>query len=431
VKPITYALAGLILGIAIGSLISRRSPSIAPNKTASSILDASRSPGNSGTHSERLNALLAEDDQVKLHQYAQQVPPSSFEEALDTIRVSMRRLTPPEEVAAFKAILIRYAASSPEEALAYVKSLKLPDIKIHGFDAVLTGWAEANLDAATAFITDPTSDAAISGSRFRGAAIRAVAEVVGRQDYQKAIDWALALPESMSKTAHREITRMMVLSEPALAADFVEKAPLKDRDWLSGKVAWEWGKRDPQASLAWVEGFSAPEYQDKHIRHVIAGWAETAPLDAGRYLAERSSVDDEMIKTLVREWSYHDTPSAAAWAISSPGALRGHAVDELMKQWTDTQPEEASNWLANQQDGSVKDRGIVSLARTISSTDLGAAVGWVVSISDPTTRRQQLLRYAPRWAAKDRSATSEWVRSTTLSEDVRQVMEVVLGQSSD
>jgi len=118
VKPITYALAGLILGIAIGSLISRRSPSIAPNKTASSILDLSRSPGNSGTHSERLNALLAEDDQVKLHQYAQQVPPSSFEEALDTIRVSMRRLTPPEEVAAFKAILIRYAASSPEEALA-------------------------------------------------------------------------------------------------------------------------------------------------------------------------------------------------------------------------------------------------------------------------------------------------------------------------
>ncbi len=94
---------------------------------------------------------------------------------------------------------------------------------------------------------------------------------MGREDFNKAIDWALALPESMSKMAHREITRLMVLTEPALAAEFVEEAPLSDRELLTGKVAWEWGKRDPMASLEWLEEFAGPDYLVEGINHVIAG----------------------------------------------------------------------------------------------------------------------------------------------------------------
>lgn len=111
------------------------------------------------------------------------------------------------------------------------------------------------------------------------------------------------------------------------------------------------------------------------------------PLDSLRLAAELPAGDAQaaVFREAGSRWSEHDAPTASQWlAAQSAGPLRDAFLGEFVRGTFDTEPE--------------------------------AALTWAVEISDEGKRGRRLAELFPRWQQRDSAAASAWLSRQNLSD---------------
>lgn len=411
----------LAIGIFIGRMTGKGESSTEgsrPTNGLNSILSKPSTTANSPPTNVSLavSELLEIPDSTRrvdgLLGYIKSLDSGQIEEALNALMDRIgREDDSPEQMTIFKALLSRYAETSPKKAIAYVKSLMMPETQLHGLRGIFSTWALTNLDEATEFITDISNDVSIMGLDFHEAAIQAIAKVVAHKGSDQAIAWAKGLPATSAQFGFRHLAVTIAATNPEAAARIAEAAPESDSGWLANKVAYIWAREDPRAAVAWVDSFARPQDRQEAVRYAVAGWGMIDPEGAAKYLDRAPDVPGEWVATLVREWAYSDPLAAGEWT-NSLERNKEAAVGELIRKWIPNDPEAASAWLAEQPAGPAKDSGIEHLIRVIGQTDQEAAMEWLLTISNPDLRTVKLGAMVNYWNGINPATLQEWLNNT-------------------
>ena len=374
----------------------------------------------SGKGAERIQSLL---------NIAESLSPEDFREALGDIRYAMNHSTPAEEVTAFKAILRRYAVESPHEAIAYVQSLSFENIKEDGFEAIFESWAASDIDAATAYMSNPSSDVSVMGERFQHAMIKAVARQMSHTAPGQTADWLAKLPDSAAGTAYSYAAKELALFDGEMAAEIGGSAPEIHLPWITRHVALNWAREDPTAAIDWVRSkLPAGSDQDESVRYALSGWGKLDPKAAAEFVTQNPDSPASHYETVVREWAYRQPEAASGWVQQLPPEDQTTPTGELVGRWVQRDPEAASGWLVSMPDGSAKDEGIRQLTNVLVDSDPEGAATWAASTSEPSQRLSQMSRMLKTWSHQESANAAAWLETVSLPPEEKQQLEGVLSQ---
>jgi len=277
-------------------------------------------------------------------------------------------------------LLSNLAGENPREAAALAMA--------HGdaFEAVLTTWANRDLSQAIAWLEElPEGDAR------RRATISLSSEAI-RTDPRSALRLAAGLP------------------------------PSTEREDLLNRATSEWVNIAPAEALAWVQQIDDPSTRSQLLAVAATALGEQDSAAAAQLALtsiEPGRAQNDAVVAIVQRWAQHDAASAAAWVAQFPvGELRDAAIENLVKLWPSST--EAANWLKGLPSGSGRDAGLRAYAEQIAPLHPGEAADWAAGITNPQMQASQLERIVRNWMNSDSATASRWVRSASLTPNIRQ-----------
>ncbi len=234
-------------------------------------------------------------------------------------------------------------------------------------------------------------------------------------------------------------------------AEWLKTASAENRDALP-MVVREWGRQDSRAAMAFVETL-APEERPGFLTSIFTAGvnrggigsdaatvlgavpaafraevlsadleARVRPDGEGWFRAEAfaEAVNRMGIVTLTpraatnlcRRWAESDPLSAIALATRQTGGeTQQSAVAGAMESWAKADSWGASQWLAAQPAGAMRDAGVAALARTIDDEEPDSAWRWAATIADPARREEAMAETLPAWGKADRTAAEAALES--------------------
>lgn len=301
---------------------------------------------------------------------------------------------------------------------------------------VMVKWAETNPEAAKTFLSAQLA----SGAAAPGLSdsVRNVAKVLAKNGHAAAvIEWAAAFPDRERAAATSAALGQMADDDPRAAAEWLGK--LKDLPELN------------TSNLRLNAGNLAAE--------VAASLARTAPSEALAWAAEQTgAMREKGLDGALKDWAARDFDSALTAVRSLNGEARttglsvllGQAQPErlsevaglietqpdtperiaasaqVMSAWTRHSPEQASEWMARQPPGEIRDSAITAFVRWADVRDPEAGLLWAGSMSDPSKRMDAITHIIQQLGPKAPEAVQPWLLNNgqSLSEAERgQVLE--------
>ena len=305
-------------------------------------------------------------------------------------------------------LLTRWGQEDPDAAFA---SLNKMDYRKSGGDAssVLSSLAAVDPKRAVEWLNDP--DNAMKHRPGMGHILSGtIAKEWARQDPEAAFEWATGLPKEQRVGAYTGVLGTMAASDPVRASTLaLELEPGRERGMVVGQVAKAWAKQSPGEALAWAETF---EGRERHhvVGQAIEAWTRDAPVEAASYV-EQLEVDESGGQTarVAANWAQQSPSEAAEWLSTRPeGKGKEGGMGRVMWQWTTTDPAEASTWLAEQPAGQSRDIGAAALSKAAFDNDPEGAVSWASTIADDKMRSQMINRGLSEWVERDTNAAQAW-----------------------
>lgn len=186
---------------------------------------------------------------------------------------------------AYGYLLGRYAKSSGEDALLFLRSSELNKMSQASFQSyVYSAWAEVDSEVAFEhFINSPDSQK----GRFKSMVLMGMLNVIAEQDLDLAIDKLTILNERGQETS------MAVMG---LSANFTESYQYQD---LMTKLS----------SLG----------DDRLIRDTVTMWGSKQPSEAAQWLNDTANIDNkpQLAERVLSSWAMTDFEQAADWYVSS------------------------------------------------------------------------------------------------------------------
>ena len=145
-------------------------------------------------------------------------------------------------------------------------------------------------------------------------------------------------------------------------------------------AAVRWGLADPAAAVAWASDMQDPRQQQRLLASVHVGHANVDPVAAAAALLDQ--VED---------------PEVALPAIGS-----------IVRVWANQEPEEAARWVAGFPPGPEQSLGLAQLLAVWGPVDSGAADEWIMTLADPSAKREagEILRRVRSESAGNAGAES-------------------------
>lgn len=201
---------------------------------------------------------------------------------------------------------------------------------------------------------DPVSAAewaaGLPAGEHRRTALESVAIQWADEDLPKAAAWALEMPDGAVRNDLLQcISAEAVRTDPVEALRLAAELPeCPESDETIRRAAMEWASRDATGAIGWAETIS-----DETLRHTVlaagfVAWSETEPANAATRALEALPAGrllEDTLVSIVQRWAQTDARSTAAWVERFPdGPLRAAAVENLLGQWRQSDPDAARNW---------------------------------------------------------------------------------------
>jgi hypothetical protein len=220
-------------------------------------------------------------------------------------------------------------------------------------------------------------------------------------------------------TAWAAIVHVMAESDPSAASLLALQLPAgSGRTHVCAETAAAWSRTDPAAALAWAETLS-PDERRLAQSSCISTIAATNPVTAAAAVLQKGA-DSELphrMAALMGVWARNDAAGAAQWAEKLPvnSPAQSIAMQQLVYHWTDIEPEQASEWLQKQAEGSARDEAAASLSIRVTASDPEAAAVWASSINNPERRAAELRRTLLAWLKTDNPSAQHWMEAEGLA----------------
>jgi hypothetical protein len=286
-------------------------------------------------------------------------------------------------------------------------------------------WAGHDLPAAMAYFDKNLGS--LPPDKQREAAQGLAREFV-KKDPAGAFAWIKGLPkENQAQVAHGAFQTLSHTDSEAALRFLVTEKELPNRDEFAEQMAKGWAATKPEEALAWAKGLPedlSPRAVQGAMEHLAEKNFEVA-LKEVAVLAPAQQ--DGALKALADNLT---DPSRVAGVVplieqSPEGDGRAEAARAALNQWTKTDAEAASAWVAAQPDGPTRDASIQGFgaAAVASKKDPEAGLEWTATMSNPKLREQWLGNNLRNWAGYDSEAARAWVQSSPrLSDADREVL---------
>ena len=261
--------------------------------------------------------------------------------------------------------------------------------------AVMSGWAEADPQAAVAWATE-------NGSTERGRNTMLFSALQGwaNTDIEGAINYAMTQTTETTGDSGRGgrgggmenfLINRYVNDNPQAAAQWALSQPDPGvRNDAVGSIARSLANDSPEEAAQWAESISDPVAKAEALQGTASGWARENPQAA-------------------LDWAFN---------IEDPDTSN-EAVESALSTWVRADPFSASDYVINMDAGTDKDHAAATLSSNMVRQDPEMAALWAESISDPQLQTETATRAVNRWMQQDPTAATEWIESSSLAEDTK------------
>ncbi len=153
---------------------------------------------------------------------------------------------------------------------------------------------------------------------------------------------------------------------------------------------------DPAGALRLAAAAGDLPHNEPLSQMIYRQWSETDPMAAAAAAAQDTSGGDgwhSPLSQVLRTWSDQDPQAALNYTLSlSDGATQARSVADIVRRWSDQNASAAAGWINTMPAGSARDAAAAAFASSVASTDVPTAVGWAQSISDDQARTSALQR---------------------------------------
>jgi hypothetical protein len=366
--------------------------------------------------------------------------------------------------AAWEAVIMAYAANSPQHALALAEQIRLLWLMTNDIaEAIFAQWVRLDPQTAAAHV------AALPKGYFRSSSLSVVAAQWAETDPVRALSWAESLPDRLPDVersfgllptpigADRSNVTQRILGtwivrdpgeaikwisqieddtrrlsavadasyfnterghDPAVAVQLLNLLPqgeLRDRAYIS--IASRFCSINPTAAINLLS-----EEKDQGARNTII-WRLASDLKGENLLAvlNQSSV---VSLEKIRRWT--DPETAVAWASRQSGNEK--VLPRIAGAWLAKDPERATEFI-NQFSSPMKDTALSSgIDATLSgganspqewSERFERASRWIPEIVDPITRQEAYRNLGEWWMEIDAETARKWIDSIPISGDLK------------
>jgi hypothetical protein len=295
--------------------------------------------------------------------------------------------------------LLKWAATNPQAALEYVCNHYDPRHRNAFLSSILTEWAHRDGRAALDWTTknlphDFTQyDAVLSavGKDDPDTAWRYAGELAAKEDRANA--------QSIYVSALRGIVYSGNFTQASALIANLQTLPAGGKYDLSSFLAGQWGLYNPAQA---------------------AQWASTLPDDG-------SLNRGQTLVSLGVAWAQSDPQAAADFAIRlQPGVARQNMLATSLGSWAADHPDQAAQWLNENQGNPDLNLVVRSLASssTMIDTNPQEAIDWANTIKgDNPVRIQALTIIMNRWMGNDPASVENYLNtSTDLSPETIQII---------
>ncbi len=283
---------------------------------------------------------------------------------------------------------------------------------------IADGWGEADPAAAALWFSENTSGV------IREDAIYEILESWGRKSPDNALAWAESLDEYTRSMVMDSLADGWASHDPEGAAKAATKLLEYDfGDEFVMRVAGQWATESPTGAAAWAGTLENTDA--RAIAHLEIGtsWAQDDPAKATSWIESLSSDDDKLYASLgvAMGWAEHDPGNALKWAVTSVQTpeTRQRIIEDVMLDWSSSDPAAAADWLNAQPKGPQNDEVLATFSSAIIDVDPESAVTWASTISDAAKRDESVAMLLEEWIAMDGDNARQWVAASNLSADLK------------
>ncbi len=251
-----------------------------------------------------------------------------------------------------------------------------------------------------------------------------------RQDLIAAEQWLQTQPAGeIRRKSLAQFVRAAVAQDPALAARYLaSEASPEDRVEVGGFLAAHWGRLDPIAASAWVEGLPAGPARDRALSQLLNAEAETDPAGTiQKVLQLPASVQKNALGTVFRAWQERDPDAAIAWLEQQPISTLSEAISrDTMESLAERDPRSAARLLLSLPSQNRQVAWIDNIVMRWAISDMPGAVEFASGLPDGTVKNRALTSVAKSWSVSDPKAALEFFVSQPDGEARRDILDNVV-----
>lgn len=160
------------------------------------------------------------------------------------------------------------------------------------------------------------------------------------------------------------------------------------------------------------EEWARPGANPKAVQGILGQWAQTDPEAAIAWASAlpRGEVRAGALKTTINSWAKKDGPSAASFAETLPiGKERQQAVASAAGGWASSNPDMAISWANQLADLPSREAALQQIALVLLESSIPRAAEVAVSLPAGEVKRDLMSEVTRRWASEDLSMAREWM----------------------
>jgi len=197
-------------------------------------------------------------------------------------------------------------------------------------------------------------------------------------------------------------------------------APGMQRDAVLNAIIGSWAGQDPKGFLAEAGGITGPRMKEQGTDAALKAWAAQNPADALQWIKDNpgsapTSTLQARYLAAFAGYAAADPQGAFAAANALGGTtpadqrLKNQAMQTIMSSLTDQGKFTDATTLAGQlPDGNLKNQALASIAGNWAQSNPADASAWVAGMTDPQLRSALGGQVAGQWAATDPAAAANW-----------------------
>jgi hypothetical protein len=236
------------------------------------------------------------------------------------------------------------------------------------------------------------------------------------------------------------------LDETQIRAALVEleKTHLRERDDITALLMARWGRLNPRAAIDFAKSIKVPRDREVALRAAMKGWAEKDIAAAKEWaLTLDRPLKDPALRGVIETMADSDPKAAFGMMQDIDQNWYDSLAERVFDQWTERDPREAADHVAQLAKGGLRERAMVVVASRWASRDLTGALEWSEKMWDEKSSRSDthgttmpakkdaLTSVLQTWLDLDADAAIRWVQDLPDETKRGDLMKLLLGAAGD